>query len=98
MQNQFQSRVVTGQKARIGKLQWMLHVAWDMVHHLYGQAILPYVPLSSLGCAICDTGIAIWYFLGAPSVWKTAGKASATHLQTRIIPEDLVWDGVRAFI
>ena len=49
---------------------WMVHVAWDIVHHLYGKPILPYVPLSSFGCAICDTGIAIWYFLGAPSMWS----------------------------
>ncbi len=51
-------------------LGWVLHVVWDVLHHLYGRSILPFLPLSSAGCAICDTGIAIWYFLGARSVWQ----------------------------
>jgi hypothetical protein len=46
---------------------WLLHIGWDILHHLYGRSILPFLPLSSAGCAICDTGIAIWYFVGAPS-------------------------------
>ena len=49
---------------------WMLHVGWDILHHLYGHPILPFIPLSSFGCAICDTGIAIWYFFGAPNLWR----------------------------
>jgi hypothetical protein len=51
---------------------WMLHVAWDIVHHLYGNPIWPWQPLSSFGCAILDTLIAIWFFAGAPSVWSLA--------------------------
>jgi hypothetical protein len=42
---------------------WILHAAWDVVHHLYGTPIVPFVALSSLGCAICDPVIAIWCFL-----------------------------------
>jgi len=62
-------------------LGWMLHVGWDILHHLYGHPILPFIPLSSFGCAVCDTGIAIWYFLGAPSVWKQPTKLqAAAHL------------------
>ena len=49
---------------------WLLHVVWDILHHLYGRPILPFIPLSSFGCAVCDTGIAIWYFLGAPSAFR----------------------------
>jgi hypothetical protein len=48
---------------------WLLHTAWDIIHHLYGTPIVPFVPLSSLGCAICDAAIALWYFQGAPSVF-----------------------------
>ena len=59
---------------------WMLHVAWDIMHHVYGQPILSYVPLSSFGCAISDTGIAVWYFFGAPSIWRLiAGGMGKTH-------------------
>jgi hypothetical protein len=47
---------------------WTLHIVWDILHHLYGQPILPFLPLSSFGCAVCDAGIALWYFLGAPSI------------------------------
>ena len=48
---------------------WLLHTGWDMLHHLYGNPIVPFVPDSSLGCAICDPVIALWCFAGAPSVY-----------------------------
>ena len=48
---------------------WVLHSIWDVVHHLYGTPIVPFVPTSSAGCAICDLGLAAWYFLGAPSLF-----------------------------
>ena len=41
---------------------WILHTIWDVLHHLYGNAIVPFSPTSSLGCAICDPILAIWYF------------------------------------
>ena len=50
---------------------WILHTLWDTLHHLYGNPILPFLPLSSFGCAICDSGLAVWYLVGAPDV--TAG-------------------------
>jgi Family of unknown function (DUF6010) len=48
---------------------WLLHTGWDVLHHLYGNPIVPFVPESSLGCAICDPVIALWCFAGAPSVY-----------------------------
>jgi hypothetical protein len=48
---------------------WILHTVWDLLHHLYGNPIVPLVPGSSLGCAICDPVLAVWYFLGAPSIF-----------------------------
>jgi len=48
---------------------WLLHTAWDILHHLYGNPLLPFDQTSSLGCAICDPVIAIWCFAGAPSLW-----------------------------
>ena len=48
---------------------WLLHTSWDVVHHLYGAPIVPFVPLSSLGCAICDPLLAVWYFYDARSVF-----------------------------
>jgi hypothetical protein len=50
-------------------IAWLLHTAWDVVHHLYGQPIWPWQPLSSFGCAVLDSLIAIWFLLGAPSVY-----------------------------
>jgi hypothetical protein len=47
---------------------WMLHTAWDILHHLYGNPLLPFDLTSSLGCAICDPVIAVWCFAGAPSL------------------------------
>lgn len=49
---------------------WLLHTAWDVIHHLYGTPIVPFVPLSSVGCAICDSALALWYFQSAPSVLR----------------------------
>ena len=58
---------------------WVLHVAWDTAHHFYGNPILPFDVTSSAGCAICDVGLAGWYFLGAPSVfaWRKKQPAAA---------------------
>lgn len=50
---------------------WVLHTLWDIVHHLYGNPIVPFLPMSSAGCAICDLGLAAWYFAGAPSPWPS---------------------------
>ncbi len=64
---------------------WLLHTGWDVLHHLYGNPIIPFLPESSLGCAICDPVIALWCFAGAPSVYdlfrgkgrgRTAGGAT----------------------
>ncbi|SHF61903.1 DUF6010 family protein [Streptoalloteichus hindustanus] len=49
-------------------IAWLLHTAWDAVHHLYGNPIVPFAEHSSLGCAICDPVIAIWCFAGGPSL------------------------------
>ena len=58
---------------------WILHTVWDVLHHLYGNPIVPFVPTSSLGCAICDPVLAIWYFLGAPSVFSSFRSPRATR-------------------
>jgi len=47
---------------------WLLHTAWDSVHHLRGAPIIPELAHSSFGCAICDPVIALWMFRGAPSI------------------------------
>jgi len=47
---------------------WLLHTAWDVLHHLYGNPIVPFSATSSLGCAMCDPVIAAWCFAGAPAV------------------------------
>ena len=48
---------------------WLLHTGWDVLHHLYGNPIVPFVAGSSYGCAICDPVIALWCFAGAPSMF-----------------------------
>ena len=49
-------------------LGWVMHSGWDLVHHLYGNPIWPFLPTSSFGCLIFDALIAVWFFAGAPSV------------------------------
>jgi len=48
---------------------WLLHSGWDILHHLYGNPLLPFDPTSSLGCAFCDPVLALWFFAGAPSIF-----------------------------
>lgn len=62
---------------------WLLHTGWDVLHHLYGNPIVPFAADSSLGCAISDPVIALWFFAGAPSVYgllprKTERRKKAT--------------------
>ena len=47
---------------------WVMHTAWDLVHHRYGTPIVPFALNSSAGCAICDLVLALWCFLGGPSI------------------------------
>ncbi|MFF3514625.1 DUF6010 family protein [Streptomyces sp. NPDC002573] len=47
---------------------WLLHTAWDIVHHFKGSPIIPFAHSSSLGCAICDPVIALWCLRGGPSL------------------------------
>jgi hypothetical protein len=57
-------------------LAWLMHAAWDVVHHLYGNPIWPFMPTSSFGCLIFDTLIAIWFLAGAPSLIARAASAT----------------------
>jgi hypothetical protein len=49
-------------------IAWLLHTAWDVAHHLYGNPIIPFAEHSSLGCAISDPVIAAWCLAGGPSL------------------------------
>jgi hypothetical protein len=46
---------------------WVLHTCWDLVHHYHGNPIIIFDPTSSIGCAICDLGLAAYYAIGAPA-------------------------------
>ena len=58
-------------------LAWLMHSAWDVLHHLYGNPIWPFMPTSSFGCLIFDTAIAVWFLAGAPSISTLASRKSA---------------------
>lgn len=49
-------------------LGWLLHSAWDLAHHLWGNPLWPFMPTSSWGCMLFDGLIAVWFFAGAPSL------------------------------
>lgn len=53
---------------------WLLHTAWDVVHHVRGEPIVPFAEHSSLGCAICDPVIAVWCLAGGPAVLRWPGR------------------------
>jgi Family of unknown function (DUF6010) len=66
------------QSYRFIGIAWLLHTAWDVVHHLYGNPIWPWQPLSSFGCAVLDALIALWFLAGAPSVYSLARRRPET--------------------
>lgn len=49
---------------------WMLHTGWDVIHHLYANPIVEMSPTSSLGCAIFDPILAIWFWYKAPDIFQ----------------------------
>ena len=51
---------------------WLMHSCWDLVHHLWGNPIWPFMPTSSFGCMIFDALIAVWFLAGAPSMLALA--------------------------
>ncbi|RYU92776.1 DUF6010 family protein [Emticicia agri] len=56
---------------------WLVHTVYDILHHLYGNPIVPMSPSSSAGCAICDPILALWLFMGAPSVFEWFSKRTS---------------------
>lgn len=48
---------------------WLLHTGWDVMHHLYGNPIVPFDPASSAGCAVCDSILALYFFAEAPNIF-----------------------------
>lgn len=44
---------------------WYMHACWDVAHHLYATPIWPWSPTSSVGCAVFDSIIALWFLRGA---------------------------------
>ena len=56
---------------------WLMHAAWDLPHHLWGNPIWPFMRTSSFGCMIFDTLIAVWFLAGAPSL--IAGRSPASR-------------------
>lgn len=47
---------------------WLLHTCWDTVHHFADSPLWRLHETSSAGCACFDALIAIWFFMGAPTV------------------------------
>ena len=62
-------------------IAWLMHSYWDIVHHLYGNPIWPFMPTSSFGCMIFDALIGVWFLADAPSVFMS-GKKSDTEVPT----------------
>ncbi len=52
-------------------IAWLMHACWDLVHHLYGNSIWPFMPTSSWGCMLFDSVIGAWFLAGAPSVFES---------------------------
>src|SRR5688572_3618343 len=63
------------QSYRFIGLVWLMHSAWDIAHHLWGNPLWPFAPTSSFGCMIFDALIAVWFIAGASSLLKPSSRA-----------------------
>jgi hypothetical protein len=54
-----------------------MHSGWDLLHHLYANAIWPFMPTSSWGCMLFDATIALWFLAGAPSILALVSRKPA---------------------
>mgnify|MGYP001153123077 CR=1 FL=1 len=59
---------------------WLLHTGWDIMRHLFATPIVYLEPSSSAGCAVCDPILALWFFLGAPTIWNLHKKQTSITL------------------
>jgi hypothetical protein len=55
---------------------WLLHAAWDLPHHLWGNPIWPFMPTSSFGCFVFDALVAVWFLAGAPTLVRRVNARS----------------------
>lgn len=62
---------------------WILHGVWDTFRYSQDAGLVGMGPHSSLGCAVFDPMIALWFFLGAPSVWKFAQQSEAEEAKAQ---------------
>lgn len=60
---------------------WLMHAAWDLAHHLWGNPIWPFMRTSSWGCMIFDAIIAIWFLAGAPALIRRGSQTPQTALR-----------------
>jgi Family of unknown function (DUF6010) len=63
-------------------LAWLMHSCWDIAHHLWGNPIWPFMPTSSFGCMIFDALIALWFLVGAPSIFALGSRNEIVRLAT----------------
>jgi hypothetical protein len=47
---------------------WLVHTGLDIAHHLVADPMFRYFPASSLGCAVTDPILALWFFAEAPDI------------------------------
>ena len=47
---------------------WLVHTGLDLAHHLVNDPMFGYFPSSSLGCAVTDPILALWFFAEAPDI------------------------------
>jgi hypothetical protein len=65
---------------RFTGLAWLMHAAWDLPHHLWGNPIWPFMPTSSFGCLVFDSLIALWFLYGAPDLMAARSRRPSSAL------------------
>jgi len=61
---------------------WLMHAAWDVAHHFWGNPIWPFMRTSSFGCFVFDSLIAVWFLVGAPDRRRRTGELDPDRSRT----------------
>jgi len=70
-------------------IAWLMHAAWDLPHHFWGNPIWPFMPTSSFGCFVFDSLIAQWFVAGARPVVRPTWRLMRQFAQRSIRTDHL---------
>lgn len=63
-------------------IAWLMHSAWDLVHHAFADPIWPFMETSSFGCFLFDLVLGVWFLADAPFSRARSADAALPGIET----------------